>query len=353
MQAGRRARGRRIAARPSGPAITWSASSPPATSCGCPAARFRAAIARKLKDYFDRLGADGAESLTAPRGRFGLTEKELTAVLADLAQPIDFETKGQPPRAVLDRLQAKLATEVRDRCRRRRERLRKAAPVADELKGFSAGTALAIMLRSCWPRDCGRKSRAASRWPIASPSRAPAAIGQSTLGKTDATRNSAVWPIGWEPDKSPGAVAPSLFESLNAEIDGYTLEEALAAIAPPLKVPMYFDHAALAAHTDRPGEDSSRSSPATRTSYKRVIDRILPKRASAARSASTKPASRFCGSRDSDAERARRRHSETVSLPARVRLRSPHSEVDVVVDRLHRAIHHGGVHVRRHGSCAT
>jgi hypothetical protein len=63
----------------------------------------------KLRDYFDRLSADGAESLTAPRGRFGLTEKELTATLTDLSQSIDFETKGQPPHTVIDQLRKKHA----------------------------------------------------------------------------------------------------------------------------------------------------------------------------------------------------------------------------------------------------
>src|SRR5688572_21536646 len=52
----------------------------------------------RLKGYFERLTADGADSLTAPRGRFGLTEKEMAAVLADLSQPIDFETRGRRPR---------------------------------------------------------------------------------------------------------------------------------------------------------------------------------------------------------------------------------------------------------------
>src|SRR6478672_4155533 len=59
----------------------------------------------KLKDYFDRLAADGAETMTAARGLFGLTEKELKAALTELTQPIDFETKGQKPDVVLGRIQ--------------------------------------------------------------------------------------------------------------------------------------------------------------------------------------------------------------------------------------------------------
>src|SRR3954468_16408922 len=74
-----------------------------------PGGTFTKADRAKLKDYFAQLGADGADAVTAPHVRFGLTEKELTAVLADLAQPIDFETKGLTPRAFIDRLQTKLS----------------------------------------------------------------------------------------------------------------------------------------------------------------------------------------------------------------------------------------------------
>ena len=101
------------------------------------------------------------------------------------------------------------------------------------------------------------------------------AIGQSTLGKTSAPdSNPKSWPIGWEPEKAPGATAPSLMESLNAEIDGYSLEEALAAIGPRLKVPMYLDHAALAAHNIVPAKVPIKLAGA-RMSYKRLLDRVL------------------------------------------------------------------------------
>src|SRR4051812_14336105 len=112
-----------------------------------PGGTFTKADRARLKDYFAQLGADGADAVTAPHVRFGLTEKELTAVLADLAQPIDFETKGLTPRAFIDRLQTKLTlkpsvdTEAE-------QVLRTAVPAVDELKGVSAGTALAITLRN-------------------------------------------------------------------------------------------------------------------------------------------------------------------------------------------------------------
>src|SRR3954453_6773149 len=102
----------------------------------------------KLKDYFDRLSADGAESLTAARGRFGLTEKELTAAFADLSQSIDFETKGQPPSSVLEQLQKRpsLKLQIEDGVS---QELSNAKPVVDELKGLTSGTAISMLLRRC------------------------------------------------------------------------------------------------------------------------------------------------------------------------------------------------------------
>jgi hypothetical protein len=69
-------------------------------------------------------------------------------------------------------------------------------------------------------------------------------------------------------------MAPSLFVTRNAEIDGYSLDEALAAIGPLLKIAMYLDRAALKTHHIEP-EKLQVKLAKTRTTYKRVIDRIL------------------------------------------------------------------------------
>ena len=225
----------------------------------------------RLKDYFAQLGADGADAVTAPHIRFGLTEKELTAVLADLAQPIDFETKGLTPRAVLDRLQAKLAFKPSVDAEAE-QALRTAAPAIDELKDVSAGTALAITLRNCGLVMRPEKKRGQ---PVAYyiAVAGPDVIRARTLGKMTAP-DLQYWPIGWEPEKSPGEMAPALFQARNAEIDGYSLEEALGAIGPLLKIPMYFDRAALKAHQIDPAKIQVKLA-RTKTTYKRVIDRIL------------------------------------------------------------------------------
>lgn len=225
----------------------------------------------KLKDYFARLAADGADAVTAPRVRFGLTEKELTAVLADLAQPIDFETKSQRPRAIVDRLQTKLSFKFTIDAEADRI-IRSAVPTVDELKGVATGTAIAVTLRNSGLVFRPEKQRGQ---PVVYHVVMAGAdvIGATTLGKMSA-KEMQYWPIGWEPEKAPGAIAPSLFESLNAEIDGYSLEEALAAIGPRLKVPVFLDRAALKAYRIDPAKVQVKLA-RTRTSYKHVIDRIV------------------------------------------------------------------------------
>jgi hypothetical protein len=222
-----------------------------------PGGTFHASDRQKLADYFQRLAADGPESMTAPRGRFGLTEREFTAARADLAQPIDFTTKGLPLRTVLDRMQAKFALRIAPNAAASAI-IRTAPPVVDESRDLSAGTGLAIVLHSYGLALCPEKSVGQ-----------PVALRIVPIGSVD-----DVWPIGWESKASPRETAPALFEFLNVEIEGYTLAEALDAIAQRIKLPLYWDHAALTKHKIDPAKIQVHL-PRTRTFYKRVLDRVL------------------------------------------------------------------------------
>jgi hypothetical protein len=224
----------------------------------------------RIKDYFEQLGADGPESVTVPRGQFGLTEKEMQAALADLAQPIDFETRGQPLRTLLNRLQSKLAAKFDVDAQASRV-LRNAKPIPVDVKGVASGSGLAIVLR-----NQGLVFRPAKRrgQPVVYQITAgEVALDERTVGKTD-DMEIKNWPIGWEPQEAPGVVVPILSQFLNANIDGYSLEEALTALAARVKIPFVFDHAVLAARQIDPAKIQVRL-PRTRTVYKRVIDRIL------------------------------------------------------------------------------
>jgi hypothetical protein len=238
-----------------------------------PGGTFSRAERAGLKDYFDRLVDDGAEALTAPRGPFGLTAKELDAVTADLAQPIDFETKGQPPIVVLDKLLSKfeVGRSFPDGDNPL-PALERADPIAEELQGLTAGTGLAILLRNYGLVLRPVKTRGQ---PVAF-SIMPADgndVSQSTLGVSDDQRMRN-WPIGWKPDRLGSEIAPALFEPRNAEIEGYTLKETLIAIGSRVNIPFFVDHAALRTKRINPADIQVRLA-RTRSSYMRVLDRVL------------------------------------------------------------------------------
>jgi hypothetical protein len=224
---------------------------------GLPGGRFRTSDRQKLADYFARLAADGSESLTAARGRFGLTEKEFAAVHADLAQPVDFATQGQSLRAVLDRLQTKFSLRLAPDTGVS-QIIRTATPVADEFRGLTTGTGLAIVLRSYGLALRPEKARGE-----------PVAL---RIVPIDSAGDA--WPIGWESKTSPRETAPALFEFLNVEIEGYTLQEAIDAIAPRLKLPIYWDHAALTKDKIDPSKVQVHLQ-RSRSYYKRILDRVL------------------------------------------------------------------------------
>jgi hypothetical protein len=226
-----------------------------------------------LNKYFERLGSEGAEAITAPRGRFGLTPQELAAVTADLAQPIDFECQGQPCTAVIGKLIAKFKLQKLGAYgAATMPALRDAEPVADELKGLTAGTGLAIMLRNYGYVLRPGKVRSAPLSYNIFPADSDNLL-DSTLGEADDAELKH-WPIGWRPAQPASEIAPLLFETRNAEIEGYTLEETLQAIGARIKIPIYVDRAALREKQIDLAAMQVRLA-RTRASYKRVIDRVL------------------------------------------------------------------------------
>jgi hypothetical protein len=234
-----------------------------------PGGKFHAADRAKLKDYFAKLSAEGAEGTTASHGRFGLTEKQLATVHADLAQSIDFTTKGQTPRTVISQLQTTFALQISPDADADRV-LRDADPVPDEAKGLTAGTGLAMILRNYGLALRPEKS-------LGQPVVYRVTLIARDVGpneKPGRAKDNEAWPTGTESNKSPRDIAPVLMESLNVEIDGYTLAEAIDAIGPRLKIPIYWDHFAITSAKIDPATIKV-SVPKTRTYYKRVLDRVL------------------------------------------------------------------------------
>lgn len=221
-----------------------------------PKHRFRAGDVAKLRDYFEGLPRELAEARIA-RGPFRLTEEEFDKVFVDLAKPLGMSTKGKNAATVLAHCERVFQLPV-ERAVNAELLLATAPPLSLELAGFSAGTALAIALRSA-----GFTFR-----PVNEPA------GQLHLEVAPYQRGAEAWPTGWEMEESPRTLAPQIYEAVNIEIEGYTLATALAALGPRLQVAIVMDEWILERLEIDPAKIQVKL-PRKKTTLKSAVDGML------------------------------------------------------------------------------
>jgi hypothetical protein len=220
-----------------------------------PDKRYRSSDRKALQDYFKDLAQQ--ESFGEQRGRFDLTEKQFRQVHADLSRVISFSTPATTPAELLNQLEQEFKVPFfRDASST--ATLQRADPIDTELRGMSAGTALAIALR---------KDHLALRpeKPLGEPLRI-------VIERQQPQRD--LWPVGWKHKGSPRALAPKMFDFLTVEIDGYTLSKALEALEPRMSVAIVYDKRILAERDIQPAKIQVKL-PSEKTYLKRVIDRLL------------------------------------------------------------------------------
>ena len=222
-----------------------------------PGVEFRYGERTAMTRWVQKLKSEGMESLTAEKGPFGLTKKELLQLHEAMTGKVDFATRDMKYLDAVSRVARDLRVQV---ALDPTARTALASPdtIQDELQGLSSGTVLAIVLRPLGLVLVPQK---------------PAGQAVSLfITRSDQVKES--WPVGWPPQKNPGSTLPVLFKSLNVEIDKVALSEALTAIAPRVKAPFVFDYNALA--RERIQLDAVQVSvPAGRTYYKKILDQVL------------------------------------------------------------------------------
>ena len=224
-----------------------------------PGGKFKLSQRQALADYLARLDAEGAEEFMAPRGQFGLKRDEFERVFSALTAPLGRLDEG----ATLGDAVRTIGTELPLAIEPAVERLLAAdAEGAQELAIVSRGAALALLLRQ-------EGLALAPHKPIG---------GEVELRIIEAHSAKETWPVGYKPERSPRETAPVLFEFLTVEINGYSLEEALAAIGPRLIIgeaplPILWDRFALRSERIDPSAVQVTFKP-KRTYYLRIIDRL-------------------------------------------------------------------------------
>jgi hypothetical protein len=184
----------------------------------------RAALKQYFEDLPKRLAEEGVE-----RSFFGLTTEQFETVMLDLAKPVSEATLDAEPRelfAVLTReTRLPVAGDITVKAK-----IRDAAPFRSQMKGLSLGTTLAALLRN-------------SGLQLTPDTHGPAPL---TLRVKRIDPTLEAWPVGWAPIGGPRQIAPAMYRVTNIEVANFTLDKALAALAPHLGVPIVLDQYVIA-----------------------------------------------------------------------------------------------------------
>jgi hypothetical protein len=190
-----------------------------------PGGQFGLSDGPKITKWLRELGENGAAGVTQQKGAFGLLAKQLADVHDDLAQPIDFSTKGMPAAQAVEKIRGQLKVKLAID-----DDVEKAVtaddPVRDELNGLSCGTVLAAIARPAGA--------------ILQPQKPTG--GELELMLVKSAQAAEAWPIGWPPDQSDVKVLPQLLDSLSVEIRDIPSSTAINAIQVRMKVPFVYDY---------------------------------------------------------------------------------------------------------------
>lgn len=213
----------------------------------------RAQIAQWLTDLQEVGPAAPGES-AAP---FGLRREQFLALHKRMSEGVAASTSGASPADSARAINQQLAGLCRLDATAAR-RLAEASPMADELNGMAAGTAMAVVLRSAGLGLAPRRANA----------------GEVACAVIELQNDTPVWPVGRAADDRRRELLPILFDFLNVEIDGVSVAEVVESLAPRLNVPIIYDRLALGRHAIDPGEIAA-SMPARRTSYSLLLQKAL------------------------------------------------------------------------------
>lgn len=221
-----------------------------------PGGEFSLADRERLAAWLNKIETDGAAGPTQKTAAFGLTAEQLVAFHEKISVPIACETKdrrcGDVARDIVKGIQLEFAVSDGAKKAFGSDEL-----CGDDLRGLSAGTALAAAIRPIGlvvrPEKSGKNVR---------------------LWICEVRETEEAWPVGWPSEETPVKTAPKLFESLNVDIKGVALSKAIDAIQPRVGIPFLFDHNGIA----RQRIDIATAKvkyPSGRAMYQKVLSSLL------------------------------------------------------------------------------
>ena len=185
----------------------------------------------KLKEWLDELKTYGIKGTPKGQPLWGMTEEQFAALFDGLLKPVDFETNDLPTKQALDKLPLpatfpmRWSSEATELLTRRGDR----AKVRQELKGFSSGLTLALILS-----ENGLGFR---------PNRTPAGVIELLVEPQNSKLNQ--WPIGWPVQRATFKAAPKLYALVPIELTDVELADVINAISELSDTPILIDYGEL------------------------------------------------------------------------------------------------------------
>jgi hypothetical protein len=186
-----------------------------------------------LNEWLAELKTYGAHGNPRGKAQWGLSSEQFEALFRALGSPVEKEVADQPFEDALHALglpehyPLRISYSARQMIATAPSRLRSRL----QLRGFSQGTALALLL---------------SQYGLAfRPERSPA--GKIELVVVPADDSQSQWPTGWEhlEGTSPVSIAPKLFQQTQVELKDQKLVDVLEAIGQKTGTPILLDYAKI------------------------------------------------------------------------------------------------------------
>jgi hypothetical protein len=193
-----------------------------------PGRSFEATDGHKLREWINELKTYGAQGAPDGQPMWGLSKEQFTKVYDSLLKPVEAELTDLPLTDAISKLP--LPKEYPVRFNQAATALLEQAGaknrVRQDVRGFCAATALAIMLNDC---------RLGFR-----PNRTPA--GGLELLVEPLGQRQDLWPVGWPLQKQRIKAAPKLFAMTPIELDRVELTDLLETVAELTDTPVMLDY---------------------------------------------------------------------------------------------------------------
>lgn len=193
-----------------------------------PGRTFEQGDGAKLREWIDELKTYGAQGTPDGQPNWGLSKDQFNLLYSSLLKPVEAETIDLPVAEAISKLPlpAKFPVKFSQAASAQLRLLGPKANVRQDVRGFTASTALAIILN-----DCSLGFR---------PNRTPADGLELVVEPIEQRKD--LWPVGWPLQKQRLKAAPKLFAMTPIELDQVPLTDLLTTVAELTETPVMIDN---------------------------------------------------------------------------------------------------------------